>query len=104
MNMIKMIQQAATMRKEMKQIQKTLAKKTTQFSGEGGKLTAVARGDMVIDSIKIDPSLLDPARVEKLEKAIITVVNGALASAKSMAGSEMSKLSSEMGLGGLMGG
>jgi DNA-binding YbaB/EbfC family protein len=104
MNMFKMMKQAATMQKEMKQIQKSLAKKTATFSVEGGLIVATARGDMTLESIKIDPKVMENIKMDKLERVLVTAVNGAMSGAKDMAGSEMSKMAGDMGLGGMLGG
>ncbi len=102
MNMLKMIQKAASMKKEMGKIQKELEKKTVEYSS-GGKVTVVARGDMSVASIKIDPSVVNSSDVGKLEGLILSAVNGALDAAKKDAGKEMAKLTSGMGLGDLLG-
>jgi nucleoid-associated protein EbfC len=101
-NMFKMMQQVHTMRKEMKQIEKSLASKTAEYSMGG--ITVTARGDMAIQTIKVAPDALDPMRIERLEKNLVQAVNGALANAKKLAGSEVSKLAGGMGLGDLLGG
>lgn len=103
MNVLKMMQQAATMRREMQQIQSELEKKTVEYTIGGGRLKVVARGDMTIESITIDPQSVDPSNVARLQDLIVNGVNGALKAAKKKAGSEMSKMAGSMGLGKLMG-
>lgn len=97
MNMMKMMKEAGSMKKEMKQLQRELENKTVEYSARGGKITVVARGDMSIQSIKIDPQSIAPDRAEKLEELIVTGVNGALKAAKKKAGAEMSKMTGGMG-------
>lgn len=101
-NVFKMMKQVHSMQKEMKQIEKTLAGKTADYSTGG--VTATARGDMTIVSLKIAPESIDPSKIDRLEKAVTNAVNGALANAKKLAGSEVSKLAGDMGLGNLLGG
>jgi len=101
-NMLKMMKQAASMQKEMKRIQKDLARQTVEFTNAG--VTVQARGDMSIEQIDIDEKVLDGANPQKLGKQIKMAVNGALAAAKKKAGSEMSKLTAGSGLGDLLGG
>ncbi len=98
-NMMKMVSQAATMRKQMKRMQKELAKQTVEITSNNGKVTVSARGDMSIKEVRIDPSALEELKLDRLEKIIATTVNSALNAAKKTAGSEMSKMSG--GLGGL---
>lgn len=98
-NMMKMVSQAATMRKQMKRMQKELSKQTVEITSNNGKVTVTARGDMSIKEVKIDPTALEELKLDRLEKIIATTVNSALNAAKKTAGSEMSKMSG--GLGGL---
>jgi len=101
-NILKMVKQAASMQKEIKSIQKDLARKTVEFTG-GGLVTVVARGDMSIDSIKIDPKLVNSSDTGRIEDLVVSAVNGALQVAKKQAESEMSKLAGGLGLGDIFG-
>jgi DNA-binding YbaB/EbfC family protein len=101
-NVFKMMKQVHSMQSEMKQIEKSLAQKTAEYSSGG--VTVVAKGDMTIQSVKIAPDAVDTSRMDRLEKHMVSAVNGALANAKKMAGSEVSKLAGTMGLGDLLGG
>ena len=98
-NMMEMMKQAATMRKEMKRIQKELARKTVEFSNGG--VSVVARGDMSIQGVTINPETVDLSDANRLARQITTAVNGALSAAKKQAGSEMSQLTSGLGLPGM---
>lgn len=97
--MMKMMQQAAGMRKQMKKMQKELEKKVVEVKSNNGKVVVEARGDMSIKSISIDPSAFEELKLERVEKILITTVNAALNAAKKTAGTEMSKM--QGGLGGL---
>lgn len=96
-DMLKMMKQATAMRKQMKNIQKELAKFTVE--GMNGHVKVVAAGDMSIRSVTIDPAALDSGKVDRLQDMIVTAANNALRNAKKQAGSEMSKRAG--GLGGL---
>lgn len=97
-NMFEMMKQAMSMQRELKNVQKQLAKQTVEFAGKGGLVKVVARGDMTIDNIKIDPQLINPTDAARLEQALVAAVNGSLLAAKEKAGKEMSKLTSGLGL------
>lgn len=99
---MKMLQQAATMKREMKQIQKQLANQTVDHTVASGKVTVRARGDMTIESVSIDPAALEGVDARRLENWIVMGVNGALAAAKKKAGAEMRKLTAGMDLGGML--
>jgi hypothetical protein len=91
-NMMKLMQQAASMQKNMEKMQAELAQKTVEFSSGGGMVTAVARGDGTIAGIKIDPKVVDPSDVDMLQDLIVAAVDGAITAAREMAAQEMSKL------------
>ncbi len=98
-NMMKMAQQAMSMRKQMKRMQKELAKQTVEVKSNNGKVTVVARGDMTIKAVTIAPGAWQDLSHERLEKLLEQTVNAALNAAKKTAGGEMSKMTG--GLGGL---
>ena len=101
-NMFKMIKEAASMQRQMKQIQKELERQTVEFASGGVKV--VARGDMSIQNITLDAAIVDPSKVVKLEGLITSAINGALSASKKQAGQAMSKLTEGTGLGSLLGG
>jgi len=101
--MFEMMKQAMSMQRELKNVQKQLSKQTVEYAGKGGLVKIIARGDMTIESIKIDPKLINPSEAGQLEQAVVSGVNGALQSAKEKAGKEMSKLTSGMGLPDMFG-
>ncbi len=104
-NMMKMVSQAAAMRKQMKKMQKELSKQVVEVKSNNGKIVVSAKGDMSIKEIKIDPSALTELKLERLEKIITTTVNAALNASKKAAGSEMAKMSGGMGgLADMLGG
>jgi len=100
-NIMKLMKQAASMQKNMEKMKEDLASQTVQFSSGGGMVTVVAKGDMSIQSIKIDPRVIDASDAEMLEDLVLTAVDGALKASKDMAAKEMSKLTAGMGLPGM---
>ena len=98
MNLKKMMQQAAKMQEQMQATQAELAEKLVTATAGGGKVTVTANGAGDVVSIKIDPSVVDPADVEMLEDLILTGVQKAIEEGKAMAQAEMGKLTAGMGL------
>jgi len=90
--MLKMMQQAASMRSKMKKMQKELEKKVVEIKSNNGKVTVSARGDMSIKSIEFDPSVFEDLNIDRLQKVLVTTVNSALNAAKKTAGTEMQKM------------
>ena len=97
-NMMKMMQQAATMRKQMKKMQKELAKHTVEIASNNGKVTVVASGDMTVKEIRLADDAFDGQK-ERLEQTIAKTVNSAMNAAKKASAGAMSKMPG--GLGGL---
>ena len=100
-NMMKLMQQAAKMQKDLEKVQGELANKTVEFASGGGVVKVVASCDGVVKSIKIDPAVINPADAGLLEDMVLASVNGALKTAKDMSSKEMSKIAADMGLPGL---
>ena len=102
--MAKMVQQMRQM-KQVKRMQKQLAAKTVEITSNDKRITVVARGDMTIKSIQIDPEALDPAKIERLQKVLASTVNSALESSKKAAAGDMAKMSGGLrGLSDMLGG
>ncbi len=102
-NMMGMMKQAASMRKNMKKMQKQLARETVTYTWSE-KIKVTARGDMTIQSITVDAGLLDESKQKEIEKGLTAAVNGALKEAKDKAGRQMSELTGGMeGLSQLLG-
>lgn len=101
LNMMKMMKQAASMRKSLEAAQSELAKRTVEFSSGGGLVTAVARGDGTVAALRISPEIVNPGRVERLQDLVLAAVDGALKEARDLAAAEMAKLTSGLGIPGL---
>ena len=98
MDMMKMMKQAASMQKDMKKKQKMLAKQEVEFSSAGGAVTVKITCDMKMKSVQIQPELVNPAGIKKLEIAVLDAVKGALSLAQDEAAKEMKNLTKGMDL------
>jgi hypothetical protein len=98
MNIKKMMQQAQKMQEQMLKAQDELGKKTVTATAGGGKVTVVANGAGDVISIKIAPEVVDPQDVELLEELVLTGVRKAIEEGRSIAQSEMGKVTGGMGL------
>jgi len=54
-------------------------------------------------SVKIDPTVVDPAEIEMLEDLVVAAVNEALRKAQEMTAAEVSRLTGGMKIPGLFG-
>ncbi|MBV9391664.1 MAG: YbaB/EbfC family nucleoid-associated protein [Verrucomicrobia bacterium] len=95
MNIQKMMKQAAKMQE---QLSATLAEKVVQVSVGGEKVTVIANGLGDIVSIRIAKEVVDPEDIEMLEDLVLTGVKQAIEKGKSLAQTEMGRLSSGLGL------
>jgi len=101
MDLKKLMQQAQQMQAGMQKTQEELAAKNVEASVAGGKVTVVANGAGDVQSITIDPSVVDPSDVEFLQGIILQGVQEATTKGKEMAAAEMSKLTGGLGIPGL---
>lgn len=103
MNMQQMMRQAQKMQKELAKAQEEIANMTFEGSAGGGMVTATARGDMSIASIRIDPEALDPEDTDMLEDMICAAVNEALRGVNDMSNARMGALTGGMNIPGMSG-
>ena len=101
MNLNKLMKQAQKMQEQMAKTQAELEDKTVEVQAGGGKVKVVANGAGDVLSIKIDKEIVDPNDVEFLEEVILSGVKGAIEQGKSMAQSEMTKITGGIGMPGL---
>lgn len=98
-NMLKMMKQF----KDVKKVQKQLARKTVEASSPCGMVSVVVQGDLKLRSVQIDPRAMESSNPEQLAKLIVSTVNSGLDSSKKAAAGDMAKLTEGMGLGNLFG-
>ena len=98
MNIAKLMKQAQQMQQKMQVAQESLSSRTVEASVGGGKVLVVATAAGDVLSIKIDPSIVDPADVDFLQDLVLEGVKQAIEQGKALAYSEMGKLTGGMGL------
>jgi len=102
--MFDQIKEAMKMQSEMRRIQNEMQKITESYSNGG--ITVVARGDMTIAKISMEPTAYDEVKAgkpQRFETMLLNVVNGALKKVKDKTQQEMAKQMKADGLGGLFG-
>lgn len=104
MNMQQMMRQAQKMQKELAKAQDEVAAMTAEGTAGGGMVTAVARGDMSIESITIDPEAVDPEDVEMLQDMVCAAVNEAIRNINELSAQRLNAVTGGMGLPGMGGG
>lgn len=101
MNMQQMMRQAQKMQKELAKAQEEVAAMTFEGTAAGGTVSAVARGDMTIESITIDPEAVDPEDVEMLQDMVCVAVNEALRGVNEMSNARLGAVTGGMNLPGM---
>jgi DNA-binding YbaB/EbfC family protein len=94
-NMMKQVQQ---MQERMQEMQAQLQELEVEGSSGAGMVKVSMTGKGEMKSIKIDPSLVDPADTEVLEDLILAAANDAKAKADEKMQEEMQKLTGGMPL------
>ena len=101
MDLNKLMQQAQQMQAGMAKAQEDLALQTVEATSGNGKVTVIATGAGDVQSIKIDPAVIDPDDAEFLQDLVLKAVQDAIAKGKELTSSEMSKLTGGMNIPGM---
>jgi DNA-binding YbaB/EbfC family protein len=96
-----MRQQIMKLQEQMVQTQEALGEQTVTVTAGGGVIEVVMSGQQRVQSITIDPDVVDPEDVEMLQDLITAAVNEAIERSQSLAAEQMAALTG--GLGGLGG-
>jgi len=99
MNMNNLMKQAQKMQKQMAEMQEELKTKTLEASSGGGAVKVVINGEKEIQSLTIDPDVLDD--VEMVQDLVMAAVNEAIRQMDELVNGQMSKLTGGMGIPGL---
>ena len=100
-NQANMMKQAQKMQQDFMKMQQDLESREFEFTAGGGAVKATMIGTRQLQSITIDPELLDPDDVEMLQDLVLAAVNGAIKLADDETNKAMAKL--QGGLGGFPG-
>ena len=101
MNMQQMMRQAQKMQKELQKAQQEIAEMAFEGTAGGGMVTAVARGDKSIESLTINPDVVDPEDVEMLQDMVCAAVNEALRGVDQMGSARMSSVTGGLNIPGM---
>ena len=91
-NQMAMMKQAQKMQQDFMKMQQELESTRFEFTAGGGAVKATIVGTRQIESIVIDPEVVDPDDVEILQDMVLAAVNGALKLADDKTNQAMAKL------------
>jgi DNA-binding YbaB/EbfC family protein len=97
-NMAGMMKKVQKLQADMAKLQEELKARTLETTVGGGAVKVVVTGEKQIQSIKIDPSAVDPEDIEMLEDLIMAAINDAIKKVDDMMAQEMGKLTGGLNL------
>lgn len=95
-----MLAQMQQMQQQMAEAQEALANETVTVTAGGGAITIVITGHQRVQSIEINPELVDPDEVELLQDLLVAAVNASIEQSQTMAAERMEGITGGIGLGG----
>jgi len=98
-NMQQMLKQVQKMQQDMVAAQEQLKHEVLEASAGGGMVTVKISGDLVVQSVTIDPEAIDPEDAELLQDMVTAATNEAIRAAQQLAADRLGPLTG--GLGGL---
>ncbi len=98
-NMQQMLKQVQKMQQDMVAAQEQLKHEVLEASAGGGMVTVKISGDLVVQSVTIDPEAIDPEDAELLQDMVTAATNEAIRAAQQLTADRLGPLTG--GLGGL---
>lgn len=89
------------MQNKMVKIQDELAQETIEGTAGGGAVVVTMTGQQQVQSVEINPDVVDPEDVSLLEDLILAAFNEALTKSQELAGKRLGALTGGLGLGNL---
>ena len=96
-----MMRQAQQLQKQMAKMQEEIENSKIENSVGGGVVKVVVTGKMIVESIEIDPEVVDAEDVEMLQDLVQTAINGAIEKAQELASTKMGALTGGLNIPGL---
>ncbi len=100
MNPNDLLRQVQKMQADVERVQEEAAQQVVAATAGGGVVEIAINGALEVQSLTIDPEVIDPEDVEMLQDLIIAAVNEAIQKAQAMMADQMSAVTGGMaGLG-----
>lgn len=96
--------QMQQMQEQMAAQQDALADETVTVTAGGGAITVVITGHQRLESIEIQPELVDPDEIDMLQDLLVASVNSAIEQSQAMAAQRMEGLTGGLNINDLLGG
>ena len=95
---MKLMQQAQQVQGRLQDMQDALERQSVTGSAGGGMVTVEADGKGTVRKVKLDPSVVNPADVERLEDLIVVAVADAQKQAADVQKAEMGRVTGGLDL------
>ncbi len=99
-----LVAQMQEMQEQMAAQQEELATETVSVTAGGGAITVVITGHQRVESIELQPELVDPEEIEMLQDMLVAAVNAAIEQSQALAAQRMEGLTGGLGINDLLGG
>lgn len=93
-----MAQQLQKLQQDMLATQEALGDEVVEVTAGGGTVTVAITGHQQIQSITIDPEVVDPEDVEMLQDLIVAAVNEAIQKSQDLAAERLGGVTGGLGL------
>lgn len=104
MNPNALMAQFQEMQQQMAAQQEALEDETVTVTAGGGAISIVISGHQRVQSIEIEPELLDPEDIEMLQDMLVAAINAAIEQSQAMAAEKMEGVTGGMDVNSLLGG
>jgi hypothetical protein len=99
-----LMSQVQEMQEQMAAQQEALADETVSVTAGGGAITIVISGHQRVQSIEIQPELIDPEESEMLQDLLVAAVNAAIEQSQALAAQKMEGVTGGLNMNDLLGG
>lgn len=90
------------MQERLLKAQEELGKETVEGTAGGGAVKVVMTGHQKVQSVSIDPEVVDPEDVEMLQDLVVAAVNEAVAKSHELASKRLGSVTGGIKIPGLM--
>jgi len=97
-----MMNRLQQMQEDMKKAQEELETEMVNVNSAGGAIQTVISGHQRVQSIKLDPSLVDPNDIGMLEDALVAAVNEAIVKSQEYSAKRLEGITGGVSIPGLM--
>jgi DNA-binding YbaB/EbfC family protein len=97
-----MMSQLQKLQEEMRKTQEELETEIVNVNAAGGAITIAITGHQRVQSIKLDPSLVDPNDVAMLEDTLVAAVNEAILASQEYSAKRLESVTGGVNIPGLM--